>query len=200
MINAIQQSRPLHGFIPGSFPPSFSLAGCQVICLHKELFGDYRFMVTCDRFGITPLPYSDQFQVCRQSLDQAPGDTIPGFFLFTDAKRSQPFHVTQFRRKEGKCQVTQGLNGFPEFVADCKANGNDLVIVSNGLDFYIIVILSKLGIFNIELYCGETEFTEKGIMVRYIDQMGNEIEHGFKERYLNLLKQRDKTVVYIGDG
>lgn len=98
-----------------------------------------------------------------------------------------------------RCHI-QVRKGFPEFVADCEADENDLVIVSSGLDFYIETVLSELGIFNIELYCGKTEFTEKGIVLRYIDHTGNGIEHGFKERYLNWLKQRDKTIVYIGDG
>lgn len=90
--------------------------------------------------------------------------------------------------------------GFPEFVADCEADGNDLVIVSSGLDFYIETVLKELDIFNIELYCGKTEFTEKGIVVRYTDHMGNGIEYGFKGIYLNWLKKRDRSVIYIGDG
>ncbi len=90
--------------------------------------------------------------------------------------------------------------GFSEFTADCEAKGNHLVIVSSGLDFYIEVVLSELGMSDIELYCGKTEFSEKGIMVNFADKKGNTIEHGFKISYLNWLKQRDKTINYIGDG
>ena len=90
--------------------------------------------------------------------------------------------------------------GFPEFTADCEAKGNYLVVVSSGLDFYIEVVLSELGMSDIELYCGKTEFNEKGIMVRYAAQKGNTIKHGFKLSYLNWLKRRDKSIVYIGDG
>lgn len=90
--------------------------------------------------------------------------------------------------------------GFPEFTADCEAKGYTLVIVSSGLDFYIEVVLGELGISDIELYCGKTEFNEKGIMVSYADQNGNTIEHGFKVSCLNWLKQRGKTIIYIGDG
>ena len=90
--------------------------------------------------------------------------------------------------------------GFPEFAANCEEEGNPLVIVSSGLDFYIEVVLGELGIFDIELYCGKTEFTKKGIIVRYTDHMRNGIKHGFKVSYLNWLKQRDKNVIYIGDG
>ena len=90
--------------------------------------------------------------------------------------------------------------GFPEFTADCEAKGNHLVIVSSGLDFYIEVVLSELGMSDIEMYCGRTKFSEKGIMVSYHDHNGNTIEHGFKISYLNWLKRRDKSIIYIGDG
>ena len=53
---------------------------------------------------------------------------------------------------------------------------------------------------DIEIYCGKTEFSEKGIMVSYHNHNGNIIEHGFKISYLNCLKWRDKSIIYIGDG
>ena len=90
--------------------------------------------------------------------------------------------------------------GFPEFTADCEAKGNQLVIVSSGLDFYIEVVLSELGMSDIEMYCGKTEFSEKGIMVSYHNHNGNIIEHSFKTGKLNWLKGRDKSIIYIGDG
>jgi len=90
--------------------------------------------------------------------------------------------------------------GFPEFAADCGAKGNHLVIVSSGLDFYIEAVLNELGMSGIEMYCGKTEFTEKGIMVSYHDHDGNNIRCGFKINYLNWLKQRGETIIYIGDG
>ena len=78
---------------------------------------------------------------------------------------------------------------FPEFTANCEATGNHLVVVSSGLDFYIETVLSEIGMPNIELYCGKTEFTEKGIMVSYTDQEGNTIEHGFKIACMNWFKK-----------
>jgi 2-hydroxy-3-keto-5-methylthiopentenyl-1-phosphate phosphatase len=90
--------------------------------------------------------------------------------------------------------------GFLEFTADCEAKRHQLVIVSSGLDFYIDVVLSELGISDIEMYCGTTEFNEKGIMVNYYDHNGNIIKHGFKNSYINWLKCRNENVVYIGDG
>ena len=89
---------------------------------------------------------------------------------------------------------------FLEFTANCEAKGNLLVIVSSGLDFYIETVLSEIGMPNIELYCGKTEFTEKGIMVSYTDEEGNTIEDGFKIACMNWLKKRDNPIIYIGDG
>jgi 2-hydroxy-3-keto-5-methylthiopentenyl-1-phosphate phosphatase len=90
--------------------------------------------------------------------------------------------------------------GFPEFIANCKAKGHQLVIVSSGLDFYIEAVLSELGISDIAMYCGKTEFNEKGIIVSYYDHDSKTIEHGFKISFLNWLKCSNKCVVYIGDG
>ena len=90
--------------------------------------------------------------------------------------------------------------GFCEFNAECKVKGNQLVIVSSGLDFYIETVLTELGISDIELYCGKTDFNKNGITVRYIAKNGNTIQQGFKINYLNWLKQRDKIIIYIGDG
>ena len=90
--------------------------------------------------------------------------------------------------------------GFLEFTADCEAKGHQLIIVSSGLDFYIEVVLSELGLSDIDMYSAKTEFNEKGIMVSYHDPKGNIIEHGFKNSYMNWLKRCDKNIVYIGDG
>ncbi len=90
--------------------------------------------------------------------------------------------------------------GFSEFATCCETKKNHLVIVSSGLDFYIEVVLSELGMSDIEIYCGRTEFSEKGIMVSYHAHNGNTIEYGFKISYLNWLKWRDKSIIYIGDG
>ena len=98
-----------------------------------------------------------------------------------------------------RCHI-QVRQGFTEFVADCEADGSKIVIVSSGLDFYIETVLGELDMLDVELYCGKTKFTESGIVASYTDHMGKEIGHGFKERYLNWLKQREKTIVYIGDG
>jgi len=48
--------------------------------------------------------------------------------------------------------------GFVDFVNLCRGKGFRLVIVSNGLDFYIGEILNKLGLQDIEHHASETQF------------------------------------------
>ncbi len=90
--------------------------------------------------------------------------------------------------------------GFPEFVRYCRETGTPLVIVSSGLDFYIQTVLSKIGMPDLELHCGQTSFNRDGIIVSYYDPGGNSINEGFKKEYLTWLKKRDKHIIYIGDG
>ena len=129
-------------------------------------------------------------------------DYLEGRITVEESNRRQYFLIKESKEKLQefvRCHIDV-RKGFPEFAAKCEAEGNHLVIVSSGLDFYIEVVLGELGMFDIELYCGKTEFTEKGIIVSYADQKGNIIRSGFKMSYLNWLKQRNKKVVYIGDG
>jgi 2-hydroxy-3-keto-5-methylthiopentenyl-1-phosphate phosphatase len=129
-------------------------------------------------------------------------DYLEGRIAVEESNRRQFALIKEPKKKlqefvRGHINVRQG---FPELIADCEAKGNHLVIVSSGLDFYIDTVLSELGMFGTELYCGKTEFNKKGIMVSYVDQKGNTVKQGFKISNLNWLKQRDKTIVYIGDG
>lgn len=53
---------------------------------------------------------------------------------------------------------------------------------------------------DLELHCAQTTFSEDGIIVCYTDPKGNTIDRDFKSRYLAWLKERDKNIIYIGDG
>ena len=90
--------------------------------------------------------------------------------------------------------------GFLQFVRYCQDNGTSLVIVSSGLDFYIETVLAQIGMTDLELHCGQTSFSEDGIIVSYCDPEGNIINEGFKKKYLAWLKKRDTNIIYIGDG
>jgi 2-hydroxy-3-keto-5-methylthiopentenyl-1-phosphate phosphatase len=90
--------------------------------------------------------------------------------------------------------------GFLEFVTYCKMKGIPFIIVSSGLDFYIEVVLEKLGLQELEFYCAKTSFSSKGIEVSYYDPKGNSVDKGFKSLYLSWLKTRGREVAYLGDG
>lgn len=90
--------------------------------------------------------------------------------------------------------------GFHDLVDYSRRQGFRLVIVSNGLDFYIEAILKDIGIEDIEVYAARTHFTSNGLKVQYIGPDGNVMSDGFKDAYVNLFLNNDYQVVYVGNG
>lgn len=91
-------------------------------------------------------------------------------------------------------------DGFHQLVACCRSKGFQLVIVSNGLDFYIETILRDIGMDNIEVFAAQTQFSPDGIDVRYIGPDGNQLEDNFKEAYVRLFLERGYRLIYAGNG
>jgi 2-hydroxy-3-keto-5-methylthiopentenyl-1-phosphate phosphatase len=98
------------------------------------------------------------------------------------------------------CEHIDLRPGFSNFVTYCRREGISFVIVSSGLDFYIEPVLARMGLPDLELHCGQATFGEDGIAVRYVDPEGKVIDSGFKVSYLTWLRERDSTVIYLGDG
>jgi 2-hydroxy-3-keto-5-methylthiopentenyl-1-phosphate phosphatase len=90
--------------------------------------------------------------------------------------------------------------GFHDLVACCSRRGFRLVIVSNGLDFYIKAILKDSGLGNIETHAAETRFHPEGMQVRYIGPDGNQLDDGLKEAYIKLFLDQGYRVIYVGNG
>lgn len=90
--------------------------------------------------------------------------------------------------------------GFNELVACCRRKNFRLVIVSNGLDFYIKEILHNTGIRDIEVFAAQTRFHPDGLKVQYIGPDGNRLDNEFKIAYVNLFLEQGYRVIYIGDG
>jgi 2-hydroxy-3-keto-5-methylthiopentenyl-1-phosphate phosphatase len=90
--------------------------------------------------------------------------------------------------------------GLKEFIDYCKNKGIEVVIVSNGLTFYIEAILNKLGINGLGIHAAENVFSPCGIMVKYLGPNGKELEAGFKEAYTEMLCKMGYQVIYVGDG
>jgi 2-hydroxy-3-keto-5-methylthiopentenyl-1-phosphate phosphatase len=98
------------------------------------------------------------------------------------------------------CRYAEVRPGFSEFVDYCQHNNISLVIVSNGVDFYIQTVLARIDMSHLELHCGQGVFSGDGIIVSYKDPEGHPLDNSFKGRYLKWLRGRDSTIVYLGDG
>ncbi len=90
--------------------------------------------------------------------------------------------------------------GFKEFVDYCKDNGIEVIIVSNGLTFYIEAMLEKLGIDGLDVHAAENIFSPAGMKVRYLGPNGKELETGFKQAYTDMLCKMGYRVIYVGNG
>ena len=106
--------------------------------------------------------------------------------------------------KQNLLEATRGRlkmrAGFQEFVAYCHRKGYRLVIVSNGLDFYIEAILRDIGMEEIEVFAARTQFHPEGLRVQYIGPDDKEIDDDFKKTYVSLFLESGYRVVYIGNG
>jgi len=98
---------------------------------------------------------------------------------------------------KGKVKVRTGLH---ELVNYCLKKGFRLVIVSNGLDFYIRAVLKDLGLENIEVHAAQASFHPEGMKVQYIGPDGKRLEDGFKEAYIKSFLKLGYRVVYVGNG
>jgi len=105
--------------------------------------------------------------------------------------------LTDFVLNSPKARTRRGLW---ELVDYCKRKGIKVVVVSNGLEFYIKAILDKKRITGVEVHAAASVFSPDGMQVRYIGPDGKEIDDGFKEAYTDMLCRQGFQVVYIGDG
>ncbi len=90
--------------------------------------------------------------------------------------------------------------GFCELLAYCRQNNTRFVIVSNGLSFYIKIILDTIGENNIEVYAAQARFSPAGIKTQYIGPEGAELQDGFKEAYIRQFLGSGYRVIYAGNG
>ncbi len=97
-------------------------------------------------------------------------------------------------------QRTQHVRpGFTDLVSHCRQKGFRLVIVSNGLDFYIEAILKRLGV-DVEVFAAKTRFNPVGITVQYVGPDGKVLDDSFKEAYTKAFLSEGYRVMYVGNG
>lgn len=105
--------------------------------------------------------------------------------------------VTLLEALKDKIKVRAGFNELANY---CLRKGFRLVIVSNGLDFYINAILKDLGLENIEWHAAKTACHLEGMKVQYIGPDGKRLEYGFKEAYIESFLKLGYRVIYTGNG
>jgi 2-hydroxy-3-keto-5-methylthiopentenyl-1-phosphate phosphatase len=98
---------------------------------------------------------------------------------------------------EGNVKVRAG---FHELVSYCLEKGLRLVIVSNGLDFYIRAVLSESGLGDLEVHAAQASFHATGMKVRYVGPDGKTVDDGFKDAYIESFLRLGSRVIYIGNG
>jgi len=98
---------------------------------------------------------------------------------------------------QGKIKVRAG---FHELVNYCRRKDFRLVIVSNGLDFYIEATLKDLGLKNIEVHAAQASFHSEGMEVQYMGPDGKRLQDGVKEAYTKLFLKLGYRVIYVGNG
>jgi len=92
-------------------------------------------------------------------------------------------------------------DGFVEFAEYCKKNSVPLIILSDGLDYYIKYILVKYGLGEIEYRANHMFFYNGSLRVEFpfanygCGRCGN-----CKRWHINTLRRGDECVVYVGDG
>lgn len=90
--------------------------------------------------------------------------------------------------------------GFHELATYCSRRGFRLVIVSNGLDFYIKAVLGEIGLEEIEVHAAHTRFHAEGLKVQYIGPDGKQLDDGLKEAYIKSFLKQGYRVIYVGNG
>jgi 2-hydroxy-3-keto-5-methylthiopentenyl-1-phosphate phosphatase len=90
--------------------------------------------------------------------------------------------------------------GLHELINYCRQRDFRFVIVSNGLDFYIMTILKDAGLGDIEVHAARTRFYQSGLKVQYIGPDNIPLLSGFKDAYTKMFLEQDPRLVYVGNG
>lgn len=90
--------------------------------------------------------------------------------------------------------------GFHEFVTLCRQRDFRLVIISNGLAFYINQILEDIGTPDLEVHAADTHFYSDGLHVEYRGPDGTVADSSPKDAYVRSFFADGYRVIYIGDG
>jgi len=91
--------------------------------------------------------------------------------------------------------------GFPDFVSDARAAGDEVVIVSSGFESVIRPVLERAGVSHVELIAHEVGFSPERTVVTF--RHGDDVCGVCGEECKRSVVQRldgGRPVVYVGDG
>ncbi|HET58472.1 MAG TPA: hypothetical protein ENN35_08540 [Deltaproteobacteria bacterium] len=91
---------------------------------------------------------------------------------------------------------------FPAFYDYCTANGHDVVIASDGFDFYIETLLKRYGLADITYYANRIVFEKNRTVTVEFPHRNEECNlcGNCKLAVLRRLRPNYKTIIYVGDG
>jgi len=113
---------------------------------------------------------------------------------FTMVKDDKP---TLLEALKGKVRVRAGFHELRNY---CLKKDFRLVIVSNGLDFYIKAVLKDLGLDSIEVHAAQASFHPEGMKVQYVGPDGKRLDDNFKVAYIKSFLKLGYRIVYVGNG
>jgi len=113
---------------------------------------------------------------------------------FTMVKDDKP---TLLEALKGKVKVRAGFHELRNY---CLKKDFRLVIVSNGLDFYIKAVLKDLGLDSIEVHAAQASFHPEGMKVQYVGPDGKRLDDNFKVAYIKSFLKLGYRIVYVGNG
>ncbi|TEU16506.1 MAG: 2,3-diketo-5-methylthio-1-phosphopentane phosphatase [Dehalococcoidia bacterium] len=113
---------------------------------------------------------------------------------FTMVKDDKP---TLLEALKGRVKVRAGFHELRNY---CLKKDFRLVIVSNGLDFYIKAVLKDLGLDSIEVHAAQASFHPEGMKVQYVGPDGKRLDDNFKVAYIKSFLKLGYRIVYVGNG
>ena len=90
---------------------------------------------------------------------------------------------------------------FPAFAEACRGSGVGLVILSDGLDFYIDIVLERMGLGHVPYFANHLVFDGARIVIEFPHRAADCSMCGnCKRDHVKRLRRQYDTVAFIGDG
>ncbi len=121
----------------------------------------------------------------------------------------EAFRLILERIKASKSELVQFIENvapidptFPDFYRYVKEKGIDMVILSDGFEFYIRSVLEKSGITDVPIYANDIVEDESGKLIPVFPYSSAECDRcgNCKSRVIEKLKEDHDYIIFIGDG